>query len=43
MNGVDHIIYGRQAVLFRDVGKMGITGCCGWACVAEKGLDVTEA
>jgi hypothetical protein len=43
MNGVDQIVDGRHAVLFRDIGDMGIPNCSFWTGMAEKGLDMTKA
>jgi len=43
MKGVDQIVDGLHALFFRDIGEMGIPGCCTGTCMAEKGLYMTEA
>ncbi len=43
MNSVDQVVDGRHAVLFCDIGDMGIP--CGgvWTGMAEKSLNMTKA
>lgn len=43
MNCVDQIVDGCHAVFFRDIGDMGITGCCFGTGMAKKDLYVTKA
>ncbi len=43
MDGVDQLVDGRQAILFCDIGDMGIPSRCIGTGVAEKGLDMTKA
>jgi hypothetical protein len=43
MNGVDQGIYGGKAVLFRDLGELGVS-CSGVGIgMTQKGLDMTQA
>ena len=43
MNGVDQLVNGCPAVLFRDLSEMGVTGGCFRPGMAEKGLNVAKA
>jgi hypothetical protein len=43
MKGVDHVIDGGHAVFFNGMCEMGVACGRGGACMAEDGLNVTEA
>ena len=42
MKSVDQVVNGGQAVLFGDVGKVGITSGCGGTGMAEDLLNMSE-
>ncbi len=43
MQGVDQLINGLPAVIFRDVRQMGIACGCGRTGMAKQGLDMAKA
>ncbi len=43
MEGIDQRINGGQAGFFGDISKVGVTGGCRRAGMAEQRLDMTEA
>jgi len=43
MQGVDQLINGLPAVIFRDVRQMGIACCGGRTGMAKQSLDMAEA
>ena len=42
MKSVDQLINGAQAVLFGDIGQVGITCGCGWTGMAEDLLNMAK-
>jgi len=43
MQRINQLVEGDQAVLFRYIAQMRITGCCGRIGMTQQGLDVTKA
>jgi len=43
MEGIDHLVNGRESILFGGVGQMSVVCRSGGAAVTEECLDMTKA